>query len=855
MTRERLATHVIPPEGNIQAKMLFVGEAPGAEEDAAGRPFIGSAGHRLTQCFNQLDILREEVLLHNIFQQRPPNNDVGYYFHDKMKRKPTWEAEEHIAAFRDWLVKLKADGHLRVIVALGATATYILTGKRRIKKWRGSVLECTLVPGLKVYATYHPSYVNRLMQEQTEQLQGERKKQQQNVLPIFLIDLQRAKEQSEFPEIRRPERNFFIGCSHGELLTRLKALNHSSLVAVDIETLPSEDGPLLWCIGFAPEPDYAFVVPFIEAGKTAWPLSQEAQLHQAISEVFLNPNVRKVFQGGAYDLSILGRYYGYRLDSSQNHEDTMLCHHASYPYIPKGLETLCSIYTWEPYYKDEGRVELGKSRGSDVAEFRYNAKDCCTTREILPIVERRARELRTYDGYRRSMHVQPSLLGMMIRGVRVNLDLKKTLGQEFHHKAEFHRMGTYEAAGKEFNLNSWQQKSAILYGQFGLKIQYNNKTKKPTTDKDALQRLKGLYPDLPILEHLLQYSKFNKLAENYADMIVESDGRVRTSYGLISTWRLSSSQSHFGGGGNLQNIPKRTEEGYLVRRLFIPDSWDEDPPKPFEEIREDVRLLAGDKVADKMRSGEKILVACDLSQAEARVVAWEAEDLERIDLFESGWDVHWHNASRIFSIPPDFDYHENPMAKFRDPITDQEHTLKALRNIGKTVVHAGNYGMGPKMLQTILAREGVLLPFMKCRKLLLTHKTRNPLLLEWQRRIREEIKATRMLVSSGGRIRYFMGRMGDSTFKAAYAFSPQNTVGEMLEEAIQDIDDNLPWFQNLLNVHDEVVGQIHPWDLGKTIPAVRKYMERPLEINRRTLTIPCDFSVGTSWGELEEIDL
>lgn len=291
----------------------------------------------------------------------------------------------------------------------------------------------------------------------------------------------------------------------------------------------------------------------------------------------------------------------------------------------------------------------------------------------------------------------------------------------------------------------------------------------------------------------------------------------------------------------------------MIRRLFIPDDWTEPAPKSWPEIVEDVRALAGDKVADSLIEGRKIMVCCDLSQAEARVVAWEADDAERIDLFNSGWDVHWYNAQKIFSIPDEVTY--EPKAKYKDPITDQWHTMKMLRNIGKTVVHAGNYGMGPKMLQTILAREGVLLPFMKCRKLLNTHRTRNPLLLEWQRGIREEIKATRMLVSSGGRIRYFMGRMGDSTFKAAYAFSPQNTVGEMLEEAIQDIDDNVLWFQNLLNVHDEVVGQIHPWDLGRTIPAIRKYMERTLVIHGKELTIPCDFSVGPSWGEVEETDL
>ena len=103
-------------------------------------------------------------------------------------------------------------------------------------------------------------------------------------------------------------------------------------------------------------------------------------------------------------------------------------------------------------------------------------------------------------------------------------------------------------------------------------------------------------------------------------MQLDLDGRVHTSYGFVSTWRNQSSESPFGNGGNLQNIPSKGEEGTLVRSLFAADEGKE-------------------------------MCKCDLGQAEARVVAWEARDVQRIQFYLDGRDVHWENARMLFGIP------------------------------------------------------------------------------------------------------------------------------------------------------------------------------------------------------------
>jgi len=847
---ERLTTNIIPPSGPLDAKMCFIGEAPGEEEDYGGEVFIGSAGQFQDRCFSQVGIVRSRVLLTNVFWQKPPRNDVGYFYTDKSKTKYTWEGQEHLDNLKEWLSELFPRPN--VLIAVGRTAMYALTGKKRIWKWRGSILPCTLVEGYKVYCTLHPSGVLRAMNEPIEGIAGEKKVQALNALPLYLLDLQRAKEQAEFPELRYPVRKFDLELDYNETCEKLRWINEANKTcAIDIETYPGgPEGPLLWMIGFSPSPDYAFVVYMLKNHKFCWSLPQEAQIMHLISEYFLNPNCQKIFQFGNYDMSILGRYYGLRL-ADGTYEDTMWCHHAAFPQIKKSLETLTSIYTWEPYYKDEGKVNFGK-RSGDLAEARYNAKDCCVTREIFPIVMRQAKELSVWSGYRRSMSYMPSLLAMMIRGVRTDVEHKLQLEKEFKVKSDFYAKRLCEREGEQINLNSSQQVIKLLYYKHQLREQRKRTKKRQlTADKDALQKLKHLYPNNATVQDLIEYKKFAKLHSTYAKMKLAIDGRIRTSYSFVSTWRLSSSSSPFDDGGNLQNIPVRTAEGKQIRTLFLTDPMPEYPPDVWPSIRDEVLRITQGKV--KPINGLKIMVARDLSQAEARYVVWDAEDLRMIEMFlDPDTDVHWERTKDIFGLPRQTPYEKHE--KLYIDLVKQKLTMYDLRRLGKTAKHAGNYGMGPYKFLQILAREGFIMDFRVAKGIL--HKTvdEDPFLQAWHKSVREKLRAYRMLETPLGRRRYFYhSRMNDNLYRAGYAFCPQSTVGELLEDAIQQTFANCAdYIDILLNIHDEIIYQVAPHRLADSLHATQKYLEIPLEIKGRTLIIPAEAKAGYNWGELHE---
>ena len=819
----RLTTRILGPEGPLNAELCFIGQSPGGEENRTGIPFIGPAGQLLNRSMKASGLIRSEILIENLFAQQPPKNNVGYYYEDSKHTKLTWEGQEHEDRLRTWLEGLqrRPNGGPNLLVAFGSEAMFSLTGKKRVKKWRGSVLPCTLVPGYKVYVSFHPSYVNRLMNEPVEKLQGERKVEKQNALPLFLRDLERIKEQGKFREYRLAKRKFFYNLTLSEILEKVRELHSWPTVAVDIETLRTEHGPIVWCIGFAAGPEEGFTIPLIKRGQLVWTAGEEERIWQAVSEFFLAPNVSKVFQNGGFDLAILGRYYGLRVASGTYH-DTMWCFQATYPYLKKALETLTSIYTWEPYYKDDGKAWDGR-RISDEAEYAYNIKDCCVTREIWPKIKKDAEILGTWGNYLRHMKVMPSLLCKMIRGVRFDSENKEKLQKLFQEKMSILQLQVNQEAGFTVNINSTSQLQRLLYGQLGLPLQYNHKSKKPTTDKDALNRLKKLDPKNQCLDAILDYKKFAKLVSTYTAMEGEEDGRVRTSYSFISTFRLNSFESHFGKGGNLQNIPVRSEEGREIRKLFVPDE-------------------------------NQVLLASDLEQAEAREVAWLSGDFELMEAFEKGLDVHWENAKAIFQIPESVPY--NFKAIFHSPIVGEDKTLKELRDMGKTVSHARNYGMGPLMLQTILIREGVFLDAKTCKALMAQAKRARPMINQWQGKIREEIRLTRTLITPLGDKREFRGRFNDNLFRSAYAFVPQSTVGRLLQLAIQRIHEELNEYEPLLNVHDEVVGQCKPEDVPYCMKRIKDIIEIPHEVNGRTLIIPCSFKMSdSSWGELESIEI
>lgn len=171
--------------GNIDSPLMFVGEAPGADEDEQGEPFVGRAGQLLTKIIQTMGLKRESVYIGNILKCRPdtPGQSAG-------NRKPTpQEMETCIAYLHEQIDLIKP----KVLVALGGTAVEGLLGKTLgITKLRGQWQTYRNIP---LMPTYHPAYLLR------NQSLSEKRKVWEDMLAVM--------EKLEMP-ISEKQRNFFL---------------------------------------------------------------------------------------------------------------------------------------------------------------------------------------------------------------------------------------------------------------------------------------------------------------------------------------------------------------------------------------------------------------------------------------------------------------------------------------------------------------------------------------------------------------------------------------------------------------------------------------------------------------------
>jgi len=141
--RER--KNAVPGEGNSEAELMFVGEAPGRDEDVQGNPFVGKAGQLLTKIINAMNFQRKDVFITNVVKCRPPNNRTPY-------RKEMELCQPYLLEQIDMIKP-------RVIVALGKVATdFFINSDLSMSRLRGSFFE---YKNILLMPTFHPSYLIR----------------------------------------------------------------------------------------------------------------------------------------------------------------------------------------------------------------------------------------------------------------------------------------------------------------------------------------------------------------------------------------------------------------------------------------------------------------------------------------------------------------------------------------------------------------------------------------------------------------------------------------------------------------------------------------------------------------------
>jgi DNA polymerase I len=253
----------------------------------------------------------------------------------------------------------------------------------------------------------------------------------------------------------------------------------------------------------------------------------------------------------------------------------------------------------------------------------YACHEALLVERIVPILEEELEQAQQTALFRDvEMPLVPVLADMEMAGIAVDLPYLAELGVELEARIGNLEAEIYSLVGHEFNINSTQVLSDVLFGELHLEINKRKRRSKTktghiSTGSDVLEELRGTHP---IIDLIFEHRQLQKLKGTYVDalqtLVDPNTGRVHTSFNQTgaATGRLSSSDP------NLQNIPIRTDTGKRVRRAFI------------------------------ARQGA-LLLSADYSQIELRVLAHMANEPTLMEAFAKGEDPHAVTAAEVLGIP------------------------------------------------------------------------------------------------------------------------------------------------------------------------------------------------------------
>lgn len=394
----------------------------------------------------------------------------------------------------------------------------------------------------------------------------------------------------------------------------------------------------------------------------------------------------------------------------------------------------------------------------------------------------------------------PVLYKMEVEGIELDVDGLAAFSKRLDKEIGKLTKKILALAGEEFNINSPAQLAVILFEKLELPTKKIKKTK--TGYSTAASELEKLWETHEIVPLIAEYRELTKLQSTYVEALpklVESDGRIHTSFNqtVAATGRLSSSDP------NLQNIPIRTELGREIRKAFV-------APRA------------------------KRLIAADYSQIELRLIAVLAKDKPFISAFNDGADIHTRTASEVWEI-------------------EESEVTKEQRRAAKAINFGIMYGMGPRSLSRSTGLSfGEAKDFID--KYFQIHHAVRDYLDETKVLAHEQGYVETLF----GRRRYFpeinsgVPMLIAQAERMAINMPVQGTASDLMKMAMLAVDGWLTaskWPATmLLQVHDELVLECDKDAVDSVAKGLREMMEGVASFD---VPLKVDVEVGKNWKELE----
>ncbi|MDR2464971.1 MAG: DNA polymerase I [Streptococcaceae bacterium] len=391
------------------------------------------------------------------------------------------------------------------------------------------------------------------------------------------------------------------------------------------------------------------------------------------------------------------------------------------------------------------------------------------------------------------------LAEMEISGIQVSEKTLENFSLDLSQRIQVLETKIYKLAGETFNISSPKQLSTLLFEKKGLDYKlYTKKTK--TGYSTSAEVLEKMAADVPFVADVLKYRELSKLQSTYVvglTKMIREDKKIHTIYNqaLTATGRLSSEEP------NLQNIPTRTEDGRKIRSAFVPSQED------------------------------WVIYSSDYSQIELRILAHISEDAHLIEAYQNAEDIHTSTAMRVFGI------------KNSDEVTALDRRNAKAVNFG-VVYGSTEWGLA----------KNLNIPPYEAKRFIETYFEKYPGIQSYMERTIREAKETGYVETLYHRRRTIPGINERNRFtreaaeRTAINTPIQGTAADVLKIAMVKVFDTLKETELrqklLLQVHDELIFEVHKADVEKLDRIVKQVMEESVRLH---VPLVADSAWGETW--------
>ncbi|MFM2230479.1 MAG: polymerase [Bacteroidota bacterium] len=620
------------------------------------------------------------------------------------------------------------------------------------------------------------------------------KKAPENQMDLFgFVDEEDAPTFSNYATLDTT--SHFYQIVQGDLPVKLLLQNmlNQPTVCFDTETT-GIDANVAELVGmsFAWEKGKAFYVPVPEN-------REEAQaVVDKFRPFFESETIEKIGQNIKYDLKILANY-GIAVQGKLF--DTMIAHYLINPDMRHNMDVLSETYlqyspqSIETLIGKKGKNQLSMRDVPLEAIKEYAAEDADITFQLKehfqPILERVGTK-KLFDEI--EIPLVQVLADMEREGIRLDVDYLKNMATDMAVEIQTLEQKIYEAAGESFNLASPKQLGDVLFDRMkiGGSKQKKTKTGQYATGEEVLSYLANEHQ---IVRDILEWRQLVKLQSTYVDALPNQVDpktlRVHTDYmqTVAATGRLSSNNP------NLQNIPIRTERGRQIRKAFI------------------------------AKNDDYVLLSADYSQIELRIIAALSGEENMIKAFQHNEDIHRSTAAKVFNIA-------------------LEEVTKEQRSNAKTVNFGIIYGVSAFGLsnQTNLSRS-------ESAALIDAYYQTYPKLKSYMQNQIDFARENGFVETISGRRRYLKDiNSANAVVRGAAERNAvnapiQGSAADIIKIAMINIHKKLKtenWQSKmLLQVHDELVFDVHKSELGSIQTLIKHEMENAFQ-----MAVPLEVEIG-----------